>query len=173
MSTALLPSNFSLYDIHEHLAALFESEECCPDDRRAELDNEIQAFIAMELTKVDSIASYLAWLEQQAEFAAAEIKRLQARKKASENRHARIEMFVSKLMQLRNYTRLDGRTTTLSLRRAPPSVEVVDERAVPAEFQIIKTETSVDKTKVKTALQAGTLVPGARLISDKTYLVRR
>ena len=35
------------------------------------------------------------------------------------------------------YRRLEGKTTTFSLRACPPSVEVADESAIPSEYKVL------------------------------------
>ena len=97
------------------------------------------------------------------------------------------------------YPRLEGKTTTFSLRACPQSVEVTDESAIPAEYRILllklpavtwerlldgleieqrsavleqvsRPEVSVDKRSIKAAI--GIDVPGAGLAIGRHSLRR-
>jgi hypothetical protein len=99
------------------------------------------------------------------------------------------------------YPRLEGKTTTFSLRACPPSVEVTDESAIPAEYrtlllklpavtwerlldgleieqrsavleQVSRPEVSVDKRSIKAAIDGGVDVPGAGLAVGRHSLRR-
>src|SRR5207245_207678 len=109
----------------------------------------------------------------QAELAAEEVKRLQARKKGFERAGERLEGYVREAMQLGGVKKLEGRTTSLSLRASPASVLVIDPDAVPAEYKEIRTETVIIKEQLRKALKGGRRVPGAELFEGGCYLVRR
>ena len=98
--------------------------------------------------------------------------------------------------------KLEGQTVTFSLKGCPASVDITDEAAVPGEYKsatitlplplweelldsldlefsgkimdsIKKPQIVTSKSAIRAALEAGTAVPGARLITDKKSLVRR
>ena len=100
------------------------------------------------------------------------------------------------------YRTLEGRTTTFSLRACPPSVEVTDEAAIPADFktlllkvpavsweqlldgldidqravivaQVMTADIKVDKRSIKAALESGAHVPGADVVFGRHSLRRR
>jgi hypothetical protein len=99
------------------------------------------------------------------------------------------------------YPRLEGKTTTFSLRACPPSVEVTDESAIHAEYrmlllklpavaweqllnglemeerfavleQVNRPEVSVDKRSIKAAIDDGVDVSGAGLAIGRHSLRR-
>ena len=99
------------------------------------------------------------------------------------------------------YPRLEGKTTTFSLRGCPPSVEVSNESTVPAEYktlllklpavmweqlldgleielraavleQVKSPEVTVDKRSIKAAIDGGADVPGAALAIGRHSLSR-
>lgn len=98
------------------------------------------------------------------------------------------------------WAKLEGRTVTFSLRKLPASVAIEDESLVPTDYRRAtvklpavlwdevldaldvdtagkvldqaKRTDEVSKTAVKTALQSGTEVPGAKLVDDGVKLVR-
>jgi hypothetical protein len=100
------------------------------------------------------------------------------------------------------YRKLEGRTVVFSARPCPASVEVRDEAAIPAEYKTLtitvpataweelidgvdiderskflaavkKTECSMDKRGIKTAIDSGAEVPGADLAIGRYALVRK
>ena len=146
-------------------------------------------------------------LEQQIDFARFEIDRLRQRKATCERALARLEDYVIGTIESLGtdskgrYRKLEGKTTTFSLRACPPSVEVTDELAVPAKHktltlrlpavtweqlldglaveqraavlgQVKSPEISVDKRSVKAAIDGGTDVPGANLTTGRHSLRR-
>jgi hypothetical protein len=115
----------------------------------------------------------LAHFENQAAFAAQEIKRLQERKRAFERSYERLESCVKLAMEVTGKTELEGTTSTLTLRKSPTSVFLRNFDQVPAEYFTVKIERWVDKDKVKRALKAGIEVAGAELVEDRFHLVRR
>src|SRR5205823_13690450 len=112
---------------------------------RVELEEMIRRAVQAEIQKVDGISRMLAHFESQAQFAAAESKRLQGRKKAFERAGERLELYVRSAMELAGVKKLEGQTTTLSLRVAPASVLISDFEAVPAEYKEIRTEVVINK----------------------------
>lgn len=161
----------SLYEIVDHLQSLFDTLDMIEDEElRLQAENEIDLYLQMEVKKVDRITSYLFHLEQQQAAAAAEIKRLQDRKRASERAQERIEASVQRVMELWGMQKLEGRTSTLLLRPCPPSVEVLDQSLVPAEYIRVTVTEAVDKAAAKNALKAGESIEGLRLVSKRTVV---
>jgi hypothetical protein len=144
---------------------------------------------------------------QQIDFAKAEIDRLKQRKATGERVHARLEKYVIETIEnlgtdsKGKYRRLEGKTTTFSIRACPPSVEVTDESAIPAEYktltlklpavtweelldrldieqraavlgQVKCPEATVEKRSIKAAMDGGTDVPGADLVIGRHALRR-
>ena len=167
-----LADSMTLYDLEESLSLVLESaeeqEELTPKLRAA-----IEQYALGAAEKRDRVARFLAHCEGQEELAKREIERLQNRKKRFENARTRLEAYLVGFMECRGMKRLEGLTATLALRGCPPSVDVYDERGVPAEYKRTKSETVVDKTAVKLALKVGKDVPGARLITGRHKLQRK
>jgi hypothetical protein len=153
------------------------------------------------------VGQFLAHLEQQIDFARFEIDRLRQRKAAYEQAHSRLENYVIETIESLGtdskgkFGKLEGKTTTFSLRACPPSVEVTDESAIPAEYktltlklpavtweqlldgldieqrsavlrQVKSPEVSVDKRSMKAAMDGGAGVPGSGLVTGRHALRR-
>ncbi len=166
----------TLYEIEYELTFLLDTlEGLLPEeeDTRLELEEAITRAVWTEIQKVDGISHMLAHFESQAQLAADESKRLQARRKYFERLGERLEGYVHRAMDLAGVKKLEGQTTTLSLRIAPASVLITNFDAIPAEYKEIRTEVVINKDAVKKALKSGAEVPGADLSKGNLYLVRR
>src|ERR1017187_2892761 len=133
----------SLYMIEGHLAALIETAELVSAEQEQEFRAEFQAALTAAVDKRDRVGQFLAHLEQQIAFARFQIDRLRQRKATCERALVRLENYgIGTIEGLGTdskgkYPRLEGKTTTFSLRACPPSVEVTDESAIPAEYRML------------------------------------
>jgi Siphovirus Gp157 len=195
-----------LYAIEEHLAALIETAELVSPEQEQEFRTEFQTALTSAVDKRDRVGQFLAHLEQQIDFAKFEIDRLRQRKATCERALTRLENYVIETIESLGtdgkgrYRTLEGKTTTFSLRACPPSVEVTDESAIPAEYktlllklpavmweqlldgleieqrvavlgQVKSPEVTVDKRSIKAAIDLGA-VPGAGLVTGRHALRR-
>jgi hypothetical protein len=196
-----------LYAIEDQLAALIETAELVSPEQEREFRTEFQTALNAAVDKRDKVGQFLTHLERQIDFARFEIDRLRQRKAASERALARLEEYVIETIEKLGtdgkgrYRTLEGKTTTFSLRGCPPSVEVADESAIPAEYktltlklpavtweqlldgldieqraavlaQVKSPEVGVDKRSIKAAFDGGADVPGAGLVSGRHALRR-
>jgi hypothetical protein len=196
-----------LYVIEDHLAALIETAELVSPEQEQEFRAEFQAALIAAVDKRDRAGQFLAHLEQQIDFARFEIDRLRQRKATCERALARLENYVIEIIEnlgtdgKGKYRRLEGKTTTFSLRACPPSVEVIDEAAIPSEYKVLllklpagtweqlldgleieqraavlgqvkSPEVTVDKRSIKAAIDGGADVPGAGLVTGRHTLRR-
>jgi len=157
--------------------------------------------------KRDRAGQFMAHLEQQIDFARFEIDRLRQRKAIFERALARVEEYVIATIEnlgtdsKGKYRKLEGKTTTFSLRGCPPSVEVTDESAIPSEYktlllklpastweqlldgldieqraavlgQVKGREVFVEKRPIKMAIDSGVGVAGANLAIGRHSLRR-
>ncbi len=163
----------TLYSLSDELVALMDSADCVPEEHRAEFEQRVAECMAMLIKKCDNIHRFLVHCETQAGMAAAEIKRLQERKARFERAAEHLERYTVSVMEQRGLQRLEGETCTLSLRKAPDSVRIVDESVIPAEFVTVKTVTQPDKRAIGKAIKGGREVPGADLMMGGNALVRK
>lgn len=164
----------TLYEIIDHLGALLDTLEGAGDPEVIRsIEADIAACLDAQTRKVDAIAGYLAHCEAQQEAAAAEIKRLQERKSLYEKRQERLKAYVVRIMEDLQVRKLEGETSTLMLRACPPSVEILDEEAIPEQYKVTRVAVSVDKKAIKAALEADIDVPGADLVVGRNTVVRR
>lgn len=140
------------------------------EENGGELTDEIAEELAIRRDnfkyKAEAYAKFILKLDSEADAAAAEIKRIQALKKAKENTVARLkESLLAALMvfteeDAKGIRRYETPLAKLSTRKSQ-SVEVLDETLLPSEFWVIKKE--VSKSTISQAIKDGESVPGAQL----------
>jgi hypothetical protein len=140
------------------------------EENGGELTDEIAEELAIRRDnfqhKAEAYAKFILKLESETEQAAAEIKRIQALKKAKENTVIRLkESLLSALMvfteeDAKGIRRYETPLAKISTRRSQ-AVEVLDDQLIPADFWVIKKELS--KTAISQAIKDGAEVPGAQL----------
>lgn len=88
-----------------------------------------------------------------------------ARRKAFENRAARLKDYLLANMMMAGIQKIECPHFRLSVRDNPPAVEVYEPGLIPAEFMRTPEPPppSPDKTAIKEALKAGRDVPGCKL----------
>ena len=125
--------------------------------------------------KAEAYTRFILKLESEADAAAAEIKRIQALKKAKENTVARLkEHLLAALMvftqeDAKGIRRFETPLAKLSTRKSI-AVEILDEEQIPADFWVIKKE--VSKSTISTAIKEGATVPGAQLKENLSLAIR-
>jgi hypothetical protein len=128
----------SLFEIDEALDLLVQTATEQYDETgqiAAELQAEMAAYADAMGEKIDRIAAYLKAQKATAEIAAQEIARLEARKRAAENREKRLKEMLAALMKLKDVTKLRGRLNTISLQKnSTPSLMVTDPGEIPAAY---------------------------------------
>ena len=196
-----------LYAIEEHLAILVDTAELVPPDQEQEFLAEFQLALSTAVDKRDRVGQFMAHLEQQITFANFEINRLRERKALYQQALERIEEYVTCTIEALGmdskgkFRKLEGKTVTFSLTRCPPSVDLIDEAAIPADYKTLTLkmpaliwekiladlepgrreaisghvrceDVSIEKRAIRSAITAGVTVPGADLAIGKTSLRR-
>ena len=125
--------------------------------------------------KAEAYTRFILKLESEADAAAAEIKRIQALKKAKENTILRLkESLLAALMvftqeDAKGIRRFETPLAKISTRKSI-AVEILDEEQIPADFWVIKKE--VSKSTISTAIKDGATVPGAQLKENLSLAIR-
>lgn len=139
MSTPL-----TLYQIEEYLAALLDTREMADTpEREAEIQREIERWVATAVEKRDAIVRFLAHCEGQISNIEREIERLTNLKKSYQRAIERMENYVVRAIvnlgpdDRGRWRKLEGKTCVLTVRHCPPSVEITDESAIPPAFKTI------------------------------------
>jgi hypothetical protein len=138
------PQPLSLYYLEDDLQALVETGE---GGIATELEEQYRADLAQALQKAldkrDRVGQFIRYLEDQAQFAGEEAKRLTERKQRFERAAERMRAYVKWTIENMGqddqgkWRKLEGRTVTFSLRKLPDILQVDDEKAIPAEYKTL------------------------------------
>jgi hypothetical protein len=193
-----LARGLSLFEIDQALAMLIESAQEEAAANSGELSEELKTALADYVEafgeKVDRIANYLKAQESFADLARREAARLEARRKAAENRVKGLKTFLCFFMASHELKRLQGPLNTITLANNSAESLVLDEAAhVPDVFHRVFAEFTwneweeimaalpdgllrerlargngvrreLDRARLAEALKAGVTVAGARLV---------
>lgn len=144
-----------------------------PENEDGELPNleeHLEGF-SFDQEEVSGIIHSIRSKEAQIQFLKNEIKRLQSRSKAMEQRLEQFKDYLSRIMQKDGFTKVQNAKGTIYLRRSE-SVRVSDENQLPSE--LVKTEIKFvpQKQDIKDQLKNGVEVPGAELQTRKVLCIK-
>lgn len=160
---------FQINQEYLHIAAILEDNggEITPDVEEALTINREQL-----QSKAINYALVIRQIDGEASLIDAEIKRLQALKKAKDNTVERMKNTIKDAMILHGVDKIQGDLINLSIRKSPDSVIVEDESKIPDTYKIDQPK-KLDKKLVADALKKGFEVPGAALKVDGKSLTIR
>ena len=98
---------------------------------------------------------------------------LTAKRKRIENRIDAIQLYILNEMQVNNIQSIKDKDGLFiaKLAKNPPSVQVVDETAVPPEFVQVETVKKIDKKAIlQHAKDTGEIVAGVEIVTDRQRL---
>lgn len=142
-------------DIADQLAAMDLPDDVVADTLEAE-GGDLQE-------KCVNVAMVARNLESSADQIQAAIEQMQARQKAMKNRADRIRDYLLHHMAQCDIQSVECPYFKVSIAKKPPSVDVLDEKQIPADYIKTRTVESLDKAGVLRDLKAGKEIPGAKL----------
>jgi hypothetical protein len=124
--------------------------------------------------KAQNVAYAIKTLDANADAIEAAAKEMVARAKSIRNRASHIREYLKTCMEIAGVTKIECPHFALSIKKNPESVDIFEEKLIPAEF--MKTPEppppSPDKAAIKEALKAGKEVPGAMLAQGKRLEIK-
>ena len=143
---------------------LADDEQLRADTLEGAVDlHEVAARLVREAKETAALADSLAYV----------IASYTDRRRRLEGRVEGYRALLLKLLLAADLPRLEIAEATVSTRRVPPKLVVDDEAAIPADCRKTKTVESIDRDAIKTALEAGFKVPGARMTNGDVGLTIR
>lgn len=136
----------------------------------ADVHRNVQRAVADKLKRYQNFFSFC---DAQADQCKSEIQRLQARKKAIDAAKERLRKYLARAMDMHCIQRLDAGTVVFSLRPGVSSLSITNEEAIPYDYKTEEIVTAIDKAALKRALEAGTKVEGAELVTGESFVVTR
>lgn len=125
--------------------SLYELKQQYEDVLRFEVEGEEDAMAMLALldeatdeveVKIAKIGHVIKTLDYEMEALRAEEKELAAKRKARESKQARLEKYCFDTMKALGLTKVEQIDRVVSIAKNPPSMRIVDESAVPAEWWI-------------------------------------
>lgn len=164
----------SLYEIDSRIKEIIDSIYDAADENGevGEIDlTELKELQAARETKLENIALYAKNLAVEASAIKEEENTLSERRKRLESKCERLKAI------LINAMREDGNKKISSPRfeavlRDSKKTEILDESLIPEEYIKTKIEKTPDKTAIKKAIEAGTDVAGATVITNTTITIK-
>jgi len=106
-------------------------------------------------------------LDAEADAIEAAAKEMVARAKAKRTRAANIREYLKTCMEVAGVSKIECSHFAITIKKNPPSVDVWDEKQIPAEFmrtpEPVPPVATPDKKAIAEAIKAGIDVPGAQL----------
>ena len=163
-------SNLSLYNITDKFIEIMDKVQ--DGEITEEEYNELGEELAVALqNKSIGIIGYIQNKEALIDAVDTQIKRLQELKKAESNSIDKFKQYVKENMEKLGIQKLETEIGKMSITKNPLSVEIQNEDEIPAQFKQEVVTTKIDKTAIKNYFkETGEIVPGARIINDKTSL---
>jgi len=158
---------FSLREVankeyEEFFQSIIEQNALTEDQQKA-----LGESIKTSVEKRDAMGAFLARLDGEAEVLKKEEKRLADRRRMFERIREIFEDSLHWQLEQWGVKRVEGQKFSFIVKKNPPSVEIEDEKLIPAEF--IEYNPTISKARIKDALTEGKEVQGAKLI-QKTRL---
>jgi hypothetical protein len=160
-----------LYELTDHYRRVLDqlsepSDDGAEEDRyQALLEGLGEAFDE----KVLSIAKVIRSMEGDVTAIAAELERLQLRKRHLAGRIDWLKRYLFGEMEAARRDKIRGPTLTVSISKAPPSCEVVSLEELPEEYRRVKVE--ADRAGILQHFRStGEVVPGTVVTSDRRYV---
>jgi hypothetical protein len=128
-------------------------------------DEQLRADMVEGSTSISTLLEILLTAERDAAdmqgALSSRIEDAKARKDRFKRRQEGAKKMMQRLMEIAGLKRLQLTEATLTVANVPPSVVIIDEFQVPAEFMRVKSEP--DKAAIKDALKNGAVIPGCQM----------
>lgn len=154
------------------MATLYEIDEeilNCVDMETGEII-DVEKLGQLQLARDDKVEGIALWIKNllsDADAIKSEEEKLAQRRKANENKAKNLKEYLSKFLNGQKF-----RTPKVSISyRKSESVEVTDISKLDDDY-LKFAEPTVDKTKVKKALKAGTVLQGVSLVENQNIQIR-
>lgn len=160
----------SLYKIGDDFRKIMDMEVETEEDCNAlnELLGEVQGRFE---EKAKRVALYRQEILVTANAISIEEDRLHNRRVALENKANALKDYLAREMELIGQNRIDTDLVTIMFQNNPPSVKVLDEKAIPSVYWTPQ-EPKLNKKAVLDAIKDGEQVPGAEMVQGKSLRIK-
>lgn len=157
-----------LYELTENYAKLLEMAEEMDTDAIVDTLEALQEAIE---DKAENIAKLIRNLEADVKAIRDEEKRLAERRQAIESKVERLKSYLQEQLEIAGIDKVKRPTITVAIQKNPPSVDIIDEALIPADF-FVPQPAKLDKKAILERLKNGEEVPGVTLKQTKGVRIR-
>jgi len=145
-----------VYKLAVELEALMQSEDVT--------DDALQAAFGNLADTAESVCQYLTTLTGEIDLYKAEEQRLQTRRKSLERLQERSKDQIKDAMFLLDTTKLVAGSFSLSVQKTAGKIVIDEDAVLDSEYLVLIPESyTIDRAKVKDALNAGVVIEGAHI----------
>lgn len=164
-----------LYDISARMQSLTEVLDTFESDEQTakDIQTAITAVYGDEvIPAVEDGITYINKQSKQIDDIAEEIKRLQALKKSREARLARVKAGYVEFMKSLNTRKIETKRGDISIAKTPGAVVIDSVDRLPPAYTTTTVNVVPNKVAIKSALQRGIEIEGARIESRETLRIK-
>jgi hypothetical protein len=164
-----------LYDISERMTALtdtletFDGDDTTANDIKAALE---QVYGDEVVPAVSDGIEYICQQADQVEAIAEKIKRLQALKKSRESRLERVKAGYVEFLTALNKKKIETPNGNMTIAKTPGAVIIDSVDRLPPAYTTTTVNIVPNKVAIKSALQRGIEIEGARIESRETLRIK-
>ncbi|MAL97188.1 MAG: hypothetical protein CL583_01940 [Alteromonadaceae bacterium] len=159
---------YKLSEQFQELNALMEAED--DGSLKEAVENTLELVQGDFNDKAQALITVCQNMEGDAAAIDSEIKRLQARKKAIENRQAAMKDYLRDNMERTGISKVSCPLFTITCVKGREIAIINDEQVIPDDYVVVKTEIRPDKALIAKALKDGYEVPGCSLDRAKSSI---
>lgn len=166
-------TNLTLYAIADNfLADIRKMEEADLDDQT--FADTLEAISGDIEEKAKAVAMFARNLEASAESIKQAEKQMADRRKALENKAEKVRQYILDNMLKTGISKIDCPYFSLSVKKNPPAVDVIQQDMIPMEYFDIPPMPApqLNKTRLKDDLKNGVVVDGARLTQGHSLQIK-
>ena len=158
---------YELTEMYQNISNLIE-EDADNETLEKALD-EITDNIQM---KAENMAKLIKSIEGNINALKDEEKRLQAKRKALENKVVNIKEYLENQLKAMGLKKVQGNLFTVSIQKNPQSVNILNEDLIPEKFKEVVTTTKIDRRELLAALKEGQEIEGAEIKQTESLRIR-
>ena len=158
---------YEISDRYKNIQELLDN----PDLPEVDILNALNKIDEEFDTKAENIAKLISSLNADIDGMTKEIKRLQNRKSVMEHRADDLKSYIYEHMKAIKKKKIKGALFTLSIQKNSPSVNVLDEGAIPGQYKIPQPP-KLDKKAILADLKQSIKINGAEIKQGTSLRIR-
>lgn len=157
-----------LYDLTTQYIQLLDLAENVEEDVFQDTLSAIQEAIE---DKAENIGKFIRCLESDVKALKEEEQRLADRRRTLENRITSVKEYLQNQMEVAGLDKIKRPTITVSIQNNPPSLDVMDEALIPADY-LVPQPSKIDRKAILTALKDGLVIEGCSIKIGRSVRIK-